>query len=80
MQAVECVKARTSHLYIYKVLRSFASFEKGIHPVLGIIHNHRPIFNMQGIIDQIGLQVFFNVRQAWELVDLIHNGIGIIQI
>jgi hypothetical protein len=35
---------------------------------------------MQGIIDQIGLQVFFNVRQAWELVDLIHNGIGIIQI
>ena len=80
MQAVECVKARTSHLYIYKVLRSFSSLEEGIHPVLGIINDHWPIFNVQCIIDQIGLQVFFNVGQAWELVDLVHNGIGIIQI
>jgi hypothetical protein len=62
------------------VLRSFATLEEGIHPVLGIIHNHWPVFNVQCIIDQIGLQVFFNVRQAWELVDLVHNGIGIIQI
>jgi hypothetical protein len=35
---------------------------------------------MQSIINQIGLQVFFNIRQTRKLVDLIHNGIGIIQI
>jgi hypothetical protein len=80
MQAVQCIEAGTSHLHIDKVLRGFAPFEKGIHPVLGIIYHHWSVSDMKNIINQIGLNVFFNVWQARKLVYLIHSRIGIVQI